>query len=211
MLTAVVVGFVYASINCFLFWRVQDIGGSEIQMGTAFCIGALSEFIFLLFGHRFIQKIGNGYTICIGVLCLSIRLLYFSFLWTPWALVGIEVLSGFSGAGIWMALLSYHDFNVNPRTARSVATALQALYYGLGYTAGAMISGYAYDTFGLPIVYQGACIIAFVWGLLFAILNKCLPKRTRVRYTKLLQDEDNLSDTSDGFEDDWLEMALKER
>ena len=85
---------------------------------------------------------------------------------------------------------------------------LSSLYFGVGFSAGSIISGFIYYVYGPTELFAGLSAVIGVWLILFSLVQKCLPKKEKIRYIKLLRNSD--SDNSDDEDDDWLEMALKE-
>ncbi|KAK6168929.1 hypothetical protein SNE40_020082 [Patella caerulea] len=206
-LTLLIMGMIYASYHNYLFWLIQDLGGSELNMGMCVSIGALAEIPMLLLSQKMVKKMGNAGVVSLALILLSSRVLIYSFIPTPWAVMPAELLHAFTHTAMWFAILSYDDFNVGAMIDRSIRSVLSSVYFGVGFSAGCLISGLAYDLFGHAIMFQCASVIAGVWFFLFSIVSRCTPKKERIRYVKLLHAED--SDT-DSIEDDWLEMALKE-
>ena len=210
-LTAFIAGLIYAGISNFLFWLVEDKGGMEIVMGVAVAVASFSEIPHHFFSKYFIKRVTHSGVVSIGIALLAVRLLYLSFLWTPWAAVPVEIVHGFCYTSIFLAIFSYSDFKVSPNKDRCTQAVFHTIYHGMGFSLGSCLSGLVYDTFGLSILYQGSCLITIVWCIIFVIVQKCFKKQQKVRYFKLLQgDEDELSDTSANYEDDWLEIALKD-
>ena len=211
-LTIIIVGMLEGLLFNFLFWHVQDMNGSELVMGSAITVSALSQIIMYVFHKWLIRKLSYAGATILGLLLLAARLLLYSFVWIPWLVLIGEVFHGLSYTLIWSAIITYPGFRLNPfvmdRSALSVVT---ALYTGFGLASGSIISGYMIDMFSLRRVFQGGCILAVTWAILFACSMKCVTKKPKVRYAKLLQDDNSDSeDDSESFdENDWLEIALK--
>ena len=209
VITLLLLGMVYASFNNFLFWLIQDLGGKEITMGLCVMVGTLAEIPMLLFSGKMIRKLGNAGVISISLLAMCVRMLYYSFLWNAWFVIPIEVMHAFTHTSMWYAVLSYDDYNVGPAVDRSIRSILSSIYFGVGFAMGSVISGVVLHIFGSSVLYWAASAVCGVWSILFFVIQKCLPKKERIRYIRLLPGEDGLD--SAGDEEDWLEMALKEQ
>ncbi|XP_064616782.1 major facilitator superfamily domain-containing protein 6-like protein B [Liolophura sinensis] len=210
IITVFVMGVIYSTSN-YLFWVVQDLGGKELPMGVAVAVAAFSEFPMLIFSDRLVKKLSHSGVITLAMAFLAVRQLYYSFLWTNWAVVPIEILHSVTHTAMWWAMLSNPDFAISTPVDRSIRSILSSLYFGVGYGAGSFMFGFVFEKFGHVILYRGAAILVASWMILFVIINRCIPTKTRIRYAKLLQAEDgNLSDSSNDFQEDWLEKALQD-
>jgi MFS family permease len=208
VVTLLVAGIAYSTFNNFLFWHLQDMGSSELIMGLCVAVGAFAETPMLVFSNKLVRKLGHGGLVTLSLLILALRQLYYGFLWTPWAVVPVELTNAFTHTALWYAVLSYEEFNVGSAIDRSIRSILSSVYFGLGFSAGALLSGLVYDYYGASILFWGSSVLCGVWCLLFSIIHVCLPKKERVKYIKLLRKEE---DESSDAEDDWLEMTLKEQ
>jgi predicted MFS family arabinose efflux permease len=208
VVTLLVAGIAYSTFNNFLFWHLQDMGSSELIMGLCVAVGAFAETPMLVFSNKLVRKLGHGGLVTLSLLILALRQLYYGFLWTPWAVVPVELTNAFTHTALWYAVLSYEEFNVGSAIDRSIRSILSSVYFGLGFSAGALLSGLVYDYYGASILFWGSSVLCGVWCLLFSIIHMCLPKKERVKYIKLLRKEE---DESSDAEDDWLEMTLKEQ
>ncbi|XP_033734703.1 major facilitator superfamily domain-containing protein 6-like protein B [Pecten maximus] len=210
VLTLLLVGMIYAAYYNFLFWMIQDLNGSESVMGLCITISTVVEIPMLFFSKEIIQRLGHGGVASLSLLMLSGRTLYYSFLWTPWAVLPAEMLHALTHTALWYAVFNNPTFNINPVADRSIRSILSSIYFGIGFASGSIASGLIYDTYGSAVLYRVCSLISAIWCPIFFILQKCCqpPMESEIKYTRLLQSED-LSD--DEVPDDWLEKALKDR
>lgn len=207
-----VAGAVYASFSNFLFWRLQDLGAPELTLGLCVAIGAFAETPMLVFSNRLVKKLGNGGVVTLALVALALRSVYYGFLSSPWAVLPAELTNAFTHTALWYAVLSYEPFNAGSALDRSVRSLLSSLYFGLGFSAGSLLSGLLYQVWGAPVLFWAASAVSTAWGLAFGLFQLCLPERERVKYIKLLRKDDDDDDDSDSEgDDDWLEMALKDQ
>lgn len=207
IVTLLLVGAIYASYNNFLFWLIQDLKGKELTMGMCVSIANLAEIPMLFFSGPLVRKLGNGLAICLALAFLSARTLFYSYLWTPWAVLPAEITHAFTHTVMWYAVLSNPAFSTNPTVDRGVRSVFSSIYFGVGFSTGSIISGYVYDQYGVNILFRACAIIAIAWCPIFAVINRCFsrPEVSEIKYTRLLTSEDVNSDS----DDDWLEHALK--
>ncbi len=208
-ISILLLGTVYACIHNFLLWQIQDVGGSEIVLGASIAVAAVSAFFLHGVSSALIKRITHVGAIVLALITLAGRLVFYSFLWTPWVVLAGEVLHGFSYTLLWRAVEMYPDFRINPFLMdRSAFTLIHVIYHGLGFGFGSLVSGYLYDHFGFALLFQAASVLVAAWCALFLLIQKCVKKKAKVRYAKLLQDDRVDDDTSED-EDDWLEVAMK--
>lgn len=153
VLTLVIMGFIFSSYSNFLFWLIQDLNGKEITMGVCILIASLSELVVLVFSSRLVKVFGNGGMISVSLLCLAGRLLYYSYLWTPWAVLPAEVFHAVTHTMMWFVVLSNKSFRVSPTIDRAIRSLLSSAYFGVGFGVGSIISGIMYDQYGLSILF----------------------------------------------------------
>ncbi|XP_062575850.1 major facilitator superfamily domain-containing protein 6-like [Saccostrea cucullata] len=210
MLTLVIMGFIFASHSNFLFWLIQDLKGKEITMGLCILVASLSELVVLVFSSRLVKILGNGGMISISLLCLAGRLLYYSYLWTPWAVLPVEIFHAVTHTMMWFVVLSNKAFRVSPTIDRAIRSVLSSAYFGVGFGVGSLVSGVMYDQYGIRILFRALSILSVGWCPVFFLLQRCCqPKQdNEIKYTQLLQSDDH---SDDDVEDDWLEHALKDR
>lgn len=210
VLTLVIMGFIFSSYSNFLFWLIQDLDGKEITMGVCILVASLSELVVLVFSSRLVKVFGNGGMISISLLCLAARLLYYSYLWTPWAVLPAEIFHAVTHTMMWFVVLSNKAFRVSPTIDRAIRSLLSSAYFGVGFGVGSIISGIMYDQYGLNILFRGLSILSIGWCPIFFLLQKfCQPKEdNEIKYSRLLQSDDH---SDDDMEDDWLEHALKDK
>ena len=206
--TLLLTGVAYASYHNFLFWRIQDLGGSELVMGFCVSLAAFGEIPMLIFSNLMVKRLGHSWMVSLCLLILGVRLLCYAFTPVAWAIAPVELTHGFTHTALWFAVLSHEDFNSAGSLDRSLRTVLSSLYFGVGFSAGSIISGFIYYVYGPTELFAGLSAVIGVWLILFSLVQKCLPKKEKIRYIKLLRNSD--SDNSDDEDDDWLEMALKE-
>ncbi|XP_071948683.1 major facilitator superfamily domain-containing protein 6-like protein A [Antedon mediterranea] len=216
VLTMIIAGGFQANVSNFLFWLLQDLGGSEILFGSVVFLGAMCEIPMLYLGVFLAKKITNIGTLALAMFFLCVRCLLYSFMQHPWAVLPIELSHAFSYGALMGAVSSLAENIAPPGEERTVEYILLSLYWGLGYGAGCMIGGYLYDKVGLVILFQGSAVLAFIWGTIVIATAKLAPqKKKTLHYASLLHggdDDEDISDDSDEmFSDDWLVNALNEK
>lgn len=85
-------GFGIGLIFTFLFWHLQDYGGSPTLFGVASVINHVSEIFAYFFSFRLIRQLGHVKVLCLGLLGNTIRFLYISYLSNPWWVLPFEFM-----------------------------------------------------------------------------------------------------------------------
>nr|KAG5703810.1 hypothetical protein BaRGS_031444 [Batillaria attramentaria] len=187
VVTLLIAGMLYASFNNFLFWHLLDMGSQEVTMGLCVSIGAFAETPMLVFSGKLVRKLGNGWVVALALLVLALRLLYYGFVWTPWAVLPVEVTNAFTHTALWYAILSYDEFNQGSAMDRSIRSILSSFYFGLGFSVGSLLSGLVFHVYGANILFWGASVVSITWCLVYSAFQLCLPKKEKVKYIKLLR------------------------
>ncbi|KAI4488195.1 hypothetical protein M0804_005043 [Polistes exclamans] len=162
-------GFGIGLIFTFLFWHLQDYGGSPTLFGVASVINHISEIFAYFFSFKLIRQIGHVKVLCLGLAGNVIRFLYISWLINPWWVLPFEFIQGITHAAVWAACCSYIAHNTPQHLRSSAQGVLQGLHHGLGRGCGAVIGGMfvtAYGTTTTFRIYGLTCLVvlaAFVF------------------------------------------------
>lgn len=84
------IGLVFA----FLFWHLQDIGGTSSLFGVASVVNHVSEIVAYFFSFKLINKVGHMRVLYIGLAANCARFLYVSWLKEPWWILPFEFIQG---------------------------------------------------------------------------------------------------------------------
>ncbi|CAI9717252.1 Hypothetical predicted protein [Octopus vulgaris] len=210
MMTVFVMGAVYSTISNFLFWYLEDIGSNETIMGLCILVNTFSEIPVLLYGDYLVRYLGPAGTTCFSMVFCSIRVFVYSFVYSPWYFLPLEVFHALTHTTLWYAVFSNPIFNISPDVDRTIRNILSSVYFGIGFSAGSIASGYVVGSYGIAVLFRVVAGICLVWCIVFFFIEKYMPREKSVRYQRLLQmDEGNNSDDSSAVEADWLEQALK--
>ncbi|XP_067914151.1 major facilitator superfamily domain-containing protein 6-like [Heterodontus francisci] len=210
VITVFITGAIGSTINNFLFWQMQNKGSSEAFMGTAVAIGFIAEVLLFLFKDRVLKILSLSGTVAFGLICLAAQLLYYSFLWSSWAVLPIQVLNAFSNGALWWAVLSQCNDLATPGIERTLHKICHGLSFGLGASFGSFCSGFIVNIFGIERLYQACSVIAMLWAVVFLIVQSKIPRQKRLNYSRLLAaDTSDMSDSDDEQDKDWLVKALK--
>lgn len=164
-------GFGIGLIFTFLFWHLQDYGGSPTLFGVASVINHISEIFAYFFSFRLITQIGHVKVLCLGLIGNILRFLYISYLTNPWWVLPFEFMQGITHAAVWAACCSYIAHNSPQHLRISAQGVLQGLHHGLGRGCGAVIGGIFVSYFGTTATFRGYGIICIFVLIAFIFIN----------------------------------------
>ncbi|KZC12453.1 Major facilitator superfamily domain-containing protein 6 [Dufourea novaeangliae] len=162
-------GFGIGLIFTFLFWHLQDYGGTPTLFGVASVINHISEIFAYFFSFKLIRQVGHVKVLCMGLAGNVLRFLYISWLSTPWWVLPFEFIQGFTHAAVWAACCSYIAHNTPPQLRTSAQGVLQGIHHGLGRGCGAVIGGMFVNAYGTTTTFRayGLCCLLVLGGFVF--------------------------------------------
>ncbi|XP_032516321.2 major facilitator superfamily domain-containing protein 6-A [Danaus plexippus] len=171
LLVAWFMGFGIGLIFTFLFWHLQDIGGSPTLFGVASVINHISEIFAYFFSFKLITQMGHVKVLCLGLAGNVVRFLYISWLTRPWWVLPFEFVQGVTHAAVWAACCSYIAHGSPPNLRSSAQGVLQGLHHGLGRGCGAVLGGIAVAKWGTTRTFAGYGLLCGVALAAFAFVN----------------------------------------
>lgn len=209
--TVFLLGAATSAVQNFLFWHMEDHGSSELVMGFSVALGLLGEIMLHPFKTTLLRKLSRAGTVGLGLGCLSGQLLYYSFLWSWWSVLPVQILSAISNGALWWAVGASIEDLATPRTERPLSAVFRGHFYGGGASLGSFVGGFAVRHFSLAVLYQASCTVLLLWLVLFLSIWPRLPQERQINYSKLLTMEaSDTSDSEQGMERDWLVKAMRE-
>nr|KAI8743389.1 major facilitator superfamily domain-containing protein 6-like [Biomphalaria glabrata] len=170
-------GFGIGIIFTFLFWHLQDLGGSPTLFGVASVINHISELFAYFMAGNLILKFGHVKILYAGLLGNIARFFYISFLSNPWWVLPFEFVQGLTHAAVWASCCAYITHAIPVELRSSAQGILQGLHHGLGRGCGAVFGGllvYQYGSIVTFRIYGVTCIMVL---LAYVGINVFLEKR----------------------------------
>ncbi|VEN43408.1 unnamed protein product [Callosobruchus maculatus] len=164
-------GFGIGLIFTFLFWHLQDYGGSPTLFGVASVINHVSEIFAYFFSFRLIRQMGHVKVLCLGLLGNTLRFLYISWLTNPWWVLPFEFMQGITHAAVWAACCSYIAHNTPPELRTSAQGVLQGVHHGFGRGCGAVLGGAFVASFGSTATFRGYGLVCLLVLAAFVFIN----------------------------------------
>ncbi|KAK4871463.1 hypothetical protein RN001_015587 [Aquatica leii] len=166
-----VLGTVWGYIESFLFWLIQDLGGSKSLMGITITVGGIAGIPLLVLSGPIIKRIGHANVIFIGFVFYSIRLLGYSLIYNPWLCLIFEAMESITSSLTVTAVVTYAAKLSTVTTDTSIQGLLGGLYFGVGKGSGSLIGGYLMKYIGTRATFQIFAAISAITGLLYFCIN----------------------------------------
>lgn len=158
----------------FLFWHLQDLGGSPSLYGIASVINHMSELMAYFFVHQIVRKYGHVKIFYAGLLGNAIRFVYVSILTEPYWILPFELIQGITHALVWATATSYFAQAVPEELRSSAQGILQGIHFGLGRGCGALIGGIFVTSFGSKATFAIYGILCFISMFAYIAINNYL-------------------------------------
>ncbi|XP_066601074.1 uncharacterized protein [Prorops nasuta] len=205
-----VLGTAWGYIESFLFWLLQDLGGSRSLMGITITVGGIAGVPLLVMSGPIIDKIGHANVLFIGFIFYSVRLVGYSIIYNPWLSLIFEALESVTSSLSFTAAVTYAAKLSTTTTDSSIQGLIGGLYYGVGKGSGSLIGGYLMKAFGTRPTYQIFAVVCLVTGFLYYFFNVgYLRKRPQVEGNDIVKKVPKKVEKSENsLENGAVEMAV---
>ncbi|XP_062965414.1 major facilitator superfamily domain-containing protein 6-like [Cynocephalus volans] len=209
--TVLLIGAVTSTVQNFLFWHMKDHGSSELVMGFSVALSLLGEILLHPFKTTLLRKLSRVGTVGLGLGCLAAQLLYYSFLWSWWSVLPVQIMSAVSNGALWWAVEASIEDLATPGLERPLSAVYRGHFYRGGSSLGSFVGGFVVMRFSLAVLYQACSVALLLWLALLLSIQSKLPQERKINYSKLLAVEaSDTSDSEQGTERDWLVKAMRE-
>lgn len=155
----------------FLFWHLQDLGGTPALYGIASVINHMSELMAYFFVHQLVKKFGHIKIIYAGLIGNAIRFVYVSLLTEPYWILPFEFIQGITHALVWATATSYFAQSVPDDLRSSAQGLLQGIHFGLGRGCGAVLGGVLITSFGTKVTFAVYGVLCLLTMIAFSVIN----------------------------------------
>ncbi|KAK3105063.1 hypothetical protein FSP39_016477 [Pinctada imbricata] len=172
LFSAFFMGVCNGVIWSFLYWHLENIGASQLLIGIGSVIESVSETVMFFVIFLIFKRISYATFMALGILGYIARFVVFAVIDNPWWVLPVEVLQGFTFAGVWSALTAYICTAVSHDNLATMQGILHGVYWGLGSGSGAMLSGILVENYGARITFWIFAIGSAVNLVLFCTAQK---------------------------------------
>ncbi|XP_020290838.1 major facilitator superfamily domain-containing protein 6 [Pseudomyrmex gracilis] len=211
-LTCFILGTAWGYIESFLFWLIQDLGGSKSLMGITITVGGIAGIPLLALSGPIISRLGHANVIFIGFVFYAIRLLGYSLVYNAWLMLIFEALESVTSSLSFTAAVTYAAKLSTTSTDSSIQGLLGGVYYGVGKGSGSLIGGYLMKAFGTRPTYRIFAVMTLVTGVMYFIFNiTYLRKRSRLDRNDLEKQKPKEQSRNDSLDKSANEIGLNEK
>ena len=107
IVTLFLFGCFHSLQNSFLFWYLQDLGGTPTLFSVILLIYCLAEVVMYFISGYVGEAIGQQGIICLAFACYTARYLMYSYLKDPWLVIPMEMVQGITYGGVWSIATVY--------------------------------------------------------------------------------------------------------
>ncbi len=149
-----------AAANAFLSIYIDQLGGSEAQVGVAHMIGSIACMPIFYYSKNVMDRLGARTALVLGSGVYALRWLLTALATEPWHVMLIQVLHGPGFALTFTAAVSLVHALTPHEMRSSGQTALASLTVGLGGVVGGMASGIVVEHVGMQSLYFVCSLVA---------------------------------------------------
>ncbi|XP_030746351.1 major facilitator superfamily domain-containing protein 6-like [Sitophilus oryzae] len=177
-ISCLILGCAWGFIESFLFWLLEDLGGSKSLMGLTITVGGIVGIPLLVLSGPLIKKIGHANVIFIGFVFYAIRLIGYSLIYNPWLCLIFEAMESITFGLSFTAAVTYAAKLSTVTTDTSIQGMLGGIYYGVGKGVGSLIGGYLIKPIGIRHTFQVFAVFTIIIGIIyFAFYHFYIKKR----------------------------------
>lgn len=170
LLATLYTGFCYGILVHFVYWFIDDFGGSSAIMATAGAAREMSALISFGFSTYALKALGNVSMMSFCLLSYIICFTCYSILANPWMVVALEVLDGGTYGLVWSTCVSYMSkVGSELGVIESTQGILQGVFWGLGNGGGTMTSGAIIEMYGVISTFRYFAIAGAVVLVVFVV------------------------------------------
>ena len=143
-----IMGTAVGTIEGFLFYVIEDHGGTRLLMGLTLAVTCVSETIVFYYAQTIIERIGLSKSMHVCFLAFFIRLVAYSTMqyWSSaWYVLCVEILHGVTFGLTW-SVGTQKSKLLSPKGLEATTQSIfQGLLFGVGYGLGGSGAGFVYD------------------------------------------------------------------
>jgi PPP family 3-phenylpropionic acid transporter len=151
---------------------MKENGASASLVGYGLSFQGLCELPLFYFSAKIIARLGLKTTLIITVLATTIRMLLYSVIKNPVAVIPVEMLHGLSWSLFWVACVEYVNKLVNEKWTATGQSLLYAAYFGAGAIAGNYWTGWLSENMKIADVFLLNSGIVFIVAIILSLLMK---------------------------------------
>jgi len=174
-------GVFWGYIESYLFWFLEDMGGTKSLMGLTLTLSAVSGVPVLIMSDKIFRTIGHPNVQIIGFLFYLIRLIGYSYIVDPYMCLLFEVMEAITTALMTTSAVAYAAELGTTKTLATIQGVVAGTYYGMGRGAGSFVGGFLMKGYGTRATFRILGVAAFATAIFYFLFNRLyiIPKHRR--------------------------------
>ncbi|CAJ0579076.1 unnamed protein product, partial [Mesorhabditis spiculigera] len=137
----------------FLYWTLQDLGGSPSLFGMLSVVNHLGEIIVFFYAFKIINKLGHMRTIYACLLVNTVRFIILALIDNAFLAIPLQLVQGLVLGTLWACASSYITLIAPANAKASSQQILFLLYQGLGKGMGSILAGICIQSLGSRVTF----------------------------------------------------------
>ncbi|EDO47060.1 predicted protein [Nematostella vectensis] len=179
LVVAVLLGLINSAATWYVYWFVQDLGGTQFNVGLTETIMSLSQAFFYYPGNVLEGRIGITWFMALVCIVYGIQLVIYSFMHSPWLILLVEIPHGFTYCAMQIICTTYASATAPKGLSATLQTVVYSTHFGLGWCLGSFIGGHCYEKYGARNLFRGLAVACVVMLFPIAILRVLIKKRAK--------------------------------
>jgi len=148
-----VTGMLVGVRETFLFWHLQNLGGSQLLLGLCMLLNCLPEVPMLFMSGHIMRYLGLPRCLYLVCVAAAVRFAVYSMLTSPWWVLFVEPLQSVT-FGLMYATCSAYASSVTPAGMHAtVQGVIAGLHFGFGKGCGSLLGGVTFEQ-GATLTFQ---------------------------------------------------------
>lgn len=176
LITTLICGIAFTSINLYLFAYMDELGISKSLMGTALGIATISELPVLFFSDRLLARFKPHGLLIIAMIATTLRLFLYVIFDSAAGILVFQLINGVTFSALWVAGVSYANENAPAGLNATAQGVFSAMLFGFGSAGGGYLSALLFEKAGGAQMYSIFGIMMLVTLITYLLLEGKIKK-----------------------------------
>ncbi|KAK4026589.1 hypothetical protein OUZ56_015594 [Daphnia magna] len=178
-------GLFWGYIESYLFWFLEEMGGTKSLMGLTVTVSSLFGIPALIFSDVIFRKIGHPNVQIIGFAFYVIRLIGYSYIYNPYMCLIYEALEAITTSLMMTSAVAYSAELSTTTTLATIQGMVGGTYYGIGRGLGSLVGGFLMKYYGTRATFRILGVGALFVGVLYFFFNVFYIRRRHLNREKI--------------------------
>ncbi len=141
---------------------MDEIGGSKTLIGIAFMISTVFELPVMFFSYILLRKLNTKGVLILAIVITGLRCVLYAFARSPWVVMAIQGLHGFTFPALWIAAATYASENAPEGLSATAQGLLGSVLLGFGASTGGLLGGVLLERLGVQGMFGAIGALVFI-------------------------------------------------